>query len=392
MKVVACGRRWGKTALGLLACVDGHGPLEGPGGRPLHTGAWDGGKIWWVVPDYPTAAEVWRDLKHATRDGRAHKDEVGRRIELHSGGSVTVKSAHDPEALVAVGLDGAVIDEAAKIAGAAWDFLRPTLADRRGWAIFISTPKGFNWFYEKWEYAAAAPGWARWQQPSSANPLMTAGELAQAREDASRLYGQEYEARFEQPEGAEWPPGYFPDSLWFSDFPADPVLSVLAADPSLGKGEKKHGCFAVIVYAALDRGGKLWVEAWASQAWDGGRLGELLAEHADRLRPTSVLYEGNGGQSFLGPLVLRLCRERGFEPPLEEVTHTQVKEERIRGELTPRLRRFEFRFRDTPGTRTLINQCREFPVGEFVDGPDALAMASAHVQTLLRRRKGRGKP
>src|SRR5215831_14058290 len=69
MKVVACGRRWGKTATGLLAVLDGHGPIQADG-RPLHPGAWDGGKIWWVVPDYPTAQEIWRDLKHATRHGR----------------------------------------------------------------------------------------------------------------------------------------------------------------------------------------------------------------------------------------------------------------------------------------------------------------------------------
>src|SRR5215472_7963977 len=167
MKVVACGRRWGKTATGLLAVIDGHGPIL-PTERPLYKGAWDGGKIWWVVPDYPTAQEIWRDLKHATRHGRKDKNEVERRIELHSGGSVAVRSAHDPEALVAVGLDGVVVDEAAKIDGSAWDFLRPALADRQGWCILISTPKGMgeNWFYQKFQFAADAPGWPSWRRPT----------------------------------------------------------------------------------------------------------------------------------------------------------------------------------------------------------------------------------
>jgi hypothetical protein len=29
-KTVACGRRWGKTALGLMAVLDGHGAGSGP--------------------------------------------------------------------------------------------------------------------------------------------------------------------------------------------------------------------------------------------------------------------------------------------------------------------------------------------------------------------------
>lgn len=383
MKVVVCGRRWGKTALGLLATVRGHGPHRG-----ARKGAIDRARIWWVAPDYPTAADIWRDLKRATRGTWTHKDEVERRIELPGGGSITVKSAHEPDRLVAAGLDGLVLDEAGKIDGAAWDFLRPTLADRQGWCIFIGTPRGFNWFHDKYQYAGTAPGWARWQQPSRANPLMTGEELALAKEDAPRLYGQEYEARFEQAEGAEWPPEYFPESIWFSDWPAEPVLSVLACDPSLGRGEKRKGCFACIVYAALDSGGKLYCEAWLSQNWDGAQLSEKIVEKFNAHRPTSVLFEGNGGQAFLGFLLHSKARDAGVGLPLDMVTHSGVvtKEDRIRGQLTGRLRRGELRFRDTPQTRRGINQAREFPVGEYLDFCDALAMACAHVDSLLRKR------
>jgi hypothetical protein len=101
-----------------MAAIDGHGPI-GPAGRPLYKGAWDGGKIWWIVPDFPTAREIWRDLKKAKRGGRLKKDEVAKTIEFFSGGQVTIKSAHDPETLVAVGLDGVVLDEAAKMDGKA---------------------------------------------------------------------------------------------------------------------------------------------------------------------------------------------------------------------------------------------------------------------------------
>jgi hypothetical protein len=73
---------------------------------------------------------------------------------------------------------------------------------------------------------------------------------------------QELGGEFCNVEGAEWPPEYFPASLWFSEFPPDPVLSVLACDPSLGKGAKKQGCFACIVYGA-----------WTAAASRGARRG-----------------------------------------------------------------------------------------------------------------------
>lgn len=365
-----------------MATVDGHGP-----GKCMR-GAVDGGKVWWVAPDYPTATEIWRDLKKATRGAIIGRSELERRVELPGGGSVTVRSAHEPDKLVAAGLDGCVIDEAGKVPGEAWDFLRPTLADRQGWCIFIGTPRGFNWFHKLFERAGSAPGWARWQRPSSDNPLMTAEEMAKAKDDAPRLYGQEYQARFECPEGAEWPPEYFPESIWFHDFPREPVISVLACDPSLGRGEKKKGCYAAIVYGALDSRGTLWCEAWMSQTWDGGTLSKKIVEQYNVHRPTSVLFEGNGGQAFLGFLLHANAREAGVGLPLDMVTHagTMTKEDRIRGQLTGRLRRGELRLRDTPQTRTLINQCREFPIGDYLDGPDALSMLTAHVQTMLKRR------
>ena len=56
-KVVVCGRRWGKSALGLVAVVGGHGP------RGRFRGAGQGANGYWVAPTYGIASEIWRDLK-----------------------------------------------------------------------------------------------------------------------------------------------------------------------------------------------------------------------------------------------------------------------------------------------------------------------------------------
>lgn len=104
-KVAACGRRWGKTAVGLLSVLRGHGPTRG-----LRRGALDGGVVWWVAPTYGVAAKIWRDLKRACRGGWTAKSETEHRIELPGGGCVEVKSADAPDHLRGEGLDGVVLD------------------------------------------------------------------------------------------------------------------------------------------------------------------------------------------------------------------------------------------------------------------------------------------
>ena len=193
LKCVVCGRRWGKSLLGLIACVEGHGP-PGSGFR----GALEGGQIWWVAPNYPQGLLIWRDLKKALHGAWAEKKEKEMRIELPGGGSITVKSADDPDALRGVGLDGCVLDEAAFMREEAWvNGIRPALSDRQGWAMFLTTPSGTNWIHGIFETAATSEGWARWQRPTSENPIIPAAEMVAARRDMGELqFAQEHLAQF----------------------------------------------------------------------------------------------------------------------------------------------------------------------------------------------------
>ena len=192
-KVLACGRRWGKTKTGELACVEGHGPREGG-----HRGALDGGNIWWVAPSYPIANMIWRSLKTSLKDGWETKNENDRRIVLPGGGSISVKSADNPDSLRGDGLDGCVLDEAAFMKKDAWAAcIRPALSDKRGWAMFLTTPNGLNWFHDIWQDVPNRKGWKRWQRPTSDNPLIDDDELDAARREVGPyLFSQEYEAQF----------------------------------------------------------------------------------------------------------------------------------------------------------------------------------------------------
>jgi hypothetical protein len=54
----------------------------------------------------------------------------------------------------AVPADGLVFDEAAFCQENAWQqVLRPMLSDRGGWAMFITTPNGCNWFFDLFQQA-----------------------------------------------------------------------------------------------------------------------------------------------------------------------------------------------------------------------------------------------
>lgn len=184
-KVLACGRRWGKTMLGSLACI---------------SDAARGGRAWWVAPSYKMATVGWRGIHRlALQVPGATVRRGDLMVELPGGGSVQVRSADDPQSLRGEGLSLAVMDECAFMAEAAWtEALRPALSDRHGGALFISTPKGRNWFWRLW-VRGQEPGteWQSWRFPTSGNPYIAQSEIDAARRDLpERVYLQEYEAQF----------------------------------------------------------------------------------------------------------------------------------------------------------------------------------------------------
>lgn len=164
----------------------------------------DGGKYWWVARSNEDAAQIiWPELVKALRSVTAYKNETRHYIRMVNGAEISVKSAQEPDSLRGVGLDGVVMDEVAFFDQEAWtDSLRPTLADKQGWAIFITTPQGHNWFYDLFEFAGNEDGWERWHRPTSDNPLIPASELASARRENAIKFRQEYEADFEAIQGS----------------------------------------------------------------------------------------------------------------------------------------------------------------------------------------------
>jgi len=184
-KVLACGRRWGKTRLAIvLALVE----------------ALQGGRAWWVAPTYGIASIGWRQIKYLVRQvPQTEIREGDREVRLPGGGVIVVKSADNPDSLRGEGLDFVVMDECAYLPEAAWtEAIRPALSDRRGRALFISTPRGRNWFWRLWQRGRDGDEeWQSWRFPTTGNPYIAKSEIEEARRQLpERVFLQEFMAEF----------------------------------------------------------------------------------------------------------------------------------------------------------------------------------------------------
>lgn len=190
-KILSAGRRWGKTRLGVMECLDV---------------AAHGGRAWWIAPSYKISEVGWRPLSRmAKRIPGADVRLSDREVNLPGGGAVAVRSADSQGGLRGEGLDFVVFDECAFMREEAWtEEIRPALSDRLGKALFISTPKGRNWFWNIYTRGQSGDSeWKSFQFKTSDNPFIAPSEVEAAKADLPELvYLQEYEAQFVDMEGS----------------------------------------------------------------------------------------------------------------------------------------------------------------------------------------------
>ena len=194
-KVIAAGRRWGKTELALAklltACLTTNGVYR------------------YIAPTQKLARKtLWRrKLKRVLDPSWLAKEpnETNLEVWFKTGAILEVLGADDPDMLRGEGVSGAVLDEYADMAEETWpEAVRPSLADMRGWALFIGTPKSFNHFHQVFERGqdASFPVWKSWQFKSLDNPLLDPEEVDEARRTTDpRTFRQEWEASFEALKG-----------------------------------------------------------------------------------------------------------------------------------------------------------------------------------------------
>lgn len=190
-RVVCCGRRFGKTVLAIdqiKACLS----------RP-------NARVAYVAPTYQQARDIaWEQLRRDLIEvGKANES----RLEIHlvNGSILFLRGWESIETLRGQKFDFIVLDEVAMMRNfwSNWqEIIRPTLTDTRGEALFISTPKGFNHFYDLFNLEHKDSDFKSFRFTTRDNPHIPKDEIDKAEKELTEdRFAQEYLADFRKSEG-----------------------------------------------------------------------------------------------------------------------------------------------------------------------------------------------
>jgi hypothetical protein len=325
-KVCCTGRRWGKTLAATMEILKD--ALANPGCLN-----------WWVAPVYGQTMVAYRMLSKG-RKVIANDLRSLKRIELIQGSAIEFKSADNFDSLRGSGIHLLVIDEAALIDREAWEeALRPTLTDTKGKAIFVSTPKGRNYFFELFcrGQDPQYPEWESFTFPTSSNPYILPEEIEEAKKTLpDTVFKQEYLAEF-----LEDSAGVFRNikACIRGSFeePQENHSYVIGWDPA------KHTDFSVVTVfdstknsvVAFDRFNQIdytfQVTRVCNLAWkykapilmDSTGVGDPLLEQIKRMGVAVEGYEftATSKQQLVEHLSVQIEQEAISFPPIKEIIH-----------------------------------------------------------------------
>lgn len=186
--VVVAHRRFGKTVAALNHLI-----------REAVLNEKETPRYAYIAPTYGQAKRVAWDylVKYTTPLGGTNNiselrvDFWGRRIQLYG--------SDNPDSLRGQFFDGVIIDEVGDQNPKIWtDIVRPALTDRKGWCLFIGTPKGHNHFKELRDRAEKEEGWGLLEFKASETGVVDETELKAAKNEMGEdKYRQEFECSFD---------------------------------------------------------------------------------------------------------------------------------------------------------------------------------------------------
>ncbi len=381
-KVLVAGRRWGKTRLGVWLCI---------------AKAMQGKKTWWVAPTYSMANEGWKEIRRLGIDYGVVVKEGEKTIYTPTGGYVTVRTADNPDRLRGAGLDFIVLDECAYIKEETWkEVLRPTLTERQGGALFISTPKGYNWFARIFDEAENQDDWERWQKPTKTNPLVPLSELDIAKKEiGSFLFSQEYEAQFVEQTGGLFKPEWFKfyKKNVYEDYNSEGYLESktmyvydnkqvnhndlrIITTVDLATSTKESADFTVVCTIGVDKNQNIFVLDLIRKKLEAPDVLKLLEVVYEKWSPSMIGVESAGYQ-----LALIQMLKRQTSLPITKLKADKDKLSRALPLSAKMESGLVYYSMDSLWYSDLEKEMLQFPAGEHDDQVDALAYGILQTST-----------
>lgn len=213
-KIIRAGRKFGKTTYAMYQALKWLGP---PNSR-----------IWFLAATYRQAKLItWNEFKRLIpHEAMKRKpNDTDLTITLKNGSELSLLGTDDMDMLRGPAPDGVIFEEAALHKRDVWyEVIRPNLMVKKAPALFISTPKGFNWFKDLEDAARLSclqggDEWAVFHRTVYDNPHIDPKEIEQAKRDCDndQIWRQEYMAEYESSVGRVF--ASFSDARHMGDVP-----------------------------------------------------------------------------------------------------------------------------------------------------------------------------
>jgi len=287
-------------------------------------------------------------------------------LKLINGREIHIKGSDRPETLRGVGLSYVVMDEYADMKPYVWEeIISPTLADVKGGALFIGTPKGKNHFYELTKLQETDDEWKTWEHHSVDNPFIDKKEIEKQKiRLGSEIFKQEFEASFSRGGGSVFNPDMF---INIGDEPEDGAYYI-AVDPagfgdSSGKTKSRLTKLDEHAIAIVKVGTYGWYVAdIITGRWDVRETSIRILKAYRDYQPVKLGIESGSLKNAIMPYLSDQMRRLNTYFTPQDLTHGgQRKVERIQWALQGRMEHNRVTFAPKDYLAKLVDQAMDFP-------------------------------
>jgi len=369
-KVVAAGRRCGKSRLSAVTLLIE--ALNCP----------EGSSVMYVAPTMGQAWSIIWELLHDLGRPVIKSSHVNNlEITLLNGRKILVRGADNPDSLRGVSLTYLVLDECAFIKQDVWEkILRAALSDRKGRALFISTPSGRNWFYDVFNLGQSGEDeeWKSWHFTTQDNETIDPKEIEAAKRTLSSFaFKQEYLSSFDTA-GAD----VFKEQ-WFKigkepQYGSYVVAIDLAGFEDVAKNasaaKKKLDESAIAIVKVTDDG-DWFVHKVVHGRWDIRETAVNILKTIRDYEPIAVGIERGALKNAVLPYLNDLMRKNNIYAHIQDLTHgNKKKADRVIWALQGRMEHGRVTFNEDEDWDELKDQLMMFPTnGVHDDLVDALS-------------------